>query len=276
MPELKITFPKGVETEKVKNLYVGGNLVSISADVEKGLYVGGNVVTVDGDVEDHLFIGGSTVMIRGDVGGTIHAGGGTVVIDGAVTDDLFVGGGTVTISKSASIGGDLIVGGGHGYMEVPFKGKVLFKTKYNEYFGENFKVYSAADFIAALTQHIPPARVHLVRYYGLYSSRSRGIWKDMSYVIRLAPDGWIERQKEQETIKEDAEDIGTDRQEVKSGAKRSAWARLINKVYGINPLICEKCGSEMIIVSFIMDPEQIEKIMHHLKKQGREPPPIFA
>ena len=44
----------------------------------------------------------------------------------------------------------------------PFKGKVLFKTKYNEYFGENFKVYNASDFIAALTQHIPPARVHLV------------------------------------------------------------------------------------------------------------------
>jgi len=47
-----------------------------------------------------------------------------------------------------------------------FKGKVLFKTKYNEYFGENFKVYNGEDFVSALAQHIPPARVHLVRYYG--------------------------------------------------------------------------------------------------------------
>ena len=60
-----------------------------------------------------------------------------------------------------------------------FKGKVLFKTKYNEYFGENFKVYDGEDFISALAQHIPPAKVHLVRYYGLYSSRTKGIWNNM-------------------------------------------------------------------------------------------------
>ena len=120
--EENVTVP---ESEKVKNLYTGGNFVSINADVEKGLYVGGNVVTVDGDVGDHLIIGGSTVMIRGDVGGTIHAGGGSVVIEGAVTDDLFVGGGTVTISESASVGGDLIVGGGVVNILGPVEGDVL-------------------------------------------------------------------------------------------------------------------------------------------------------
>ena len=153
----------------------------------------------------------------------------------------------------------------------PFKGKVLFKTKYNEYFGENFKVYNASDFIAALTQHIPPARVHLVRYYGLYSSRTKGIWNTASYIARLAPEGWPTKQEEWDVVKED-DNIEVERQEVKGGAKRSAWARLINKVYGINPLTCEKCGSEMLIVSFIKEPEQIDKIMHHLKKQGRSPP----
>ncbi len=134
----------------------------------------------------------------------------------------------------------------------------MFKTKYNEYFGENFKVYAASDFIAALTQHIPPARVHLVRYYGLYSSRTKGVWNTASYIVRLAPEGWIKKQEEQNNIKED-DNIEGDRQEVKGGAKRSAWARLINKVYGINSLICEKCGSEMSIVAFIMDPEQIDR-----------------
>jgi len=37
----------------------------------------------------------------------------------------------------------------------------------------NKKLFDAADFIAELTQHIPPLRMRLVRYYGLYSSRSR-------------------------------------------------------------------------------------------------------
>ncbi len=157
----------------------------------------------------------------------------------------------------------------------PFKGKVLFKTKYNEYFGENFKVYNGEDFVAALVQHIPPARVHLVRYYGLYSSRSRGVWKDMPYVVHLAPEGWPPNQEEQDTGKVE-DDTEVQREEVKGGAKRSAWARLIKKIYGVDPLICEKCGSEMCIVSFIMNPEQIDRIMQHLKKQSRAPPPIFA
>ena len=138
----------------------------------------------------------------------------------------------------------------------PFKGKVLFKTKYNEYFGENFKVYNGEDFVAALARHIPPARIHLVRYYGLYSSRSRGVWKDIPYIVRLAPEDWSKKQDGQDAIKEEA-NTEVQRQDVKGSPKRSAWARLINKVYGINPLICNKCSSEMRIVSFIMDSMEV-------------------
>ncbi|HEB30717.1 MAG TPA: hypothetical protein ENI15_07555 [Spirochaetes bacterium] len=36
------------------------------------------------------------------------------------------------------------------------------------------KLFKAADFIAELTMHIPPKHKHLIRYYGLYSSRSKG------------------------------------------------------------------------------------------------------
>ncbi len=150
---------------------------------------------------------------------------------------------------------------------------MLFKTKYNEYFGENFKIYNGEDFIAVLTQHIPLARVHLVRYYGLYSSRTKGVWKTESYIVRLTPEGWLKRQEEQNTA-EVADDVEVQNKDVKGSAKRSAWARLINKVYGINPLICEKCGSDMRIVAFIMEPEQIDRIMHHLINRGRAPPGI--
>ena len=46
--------------------------------------------------------------------------------------------------------------------------------KYNEYWKENMKLFKADDFIAELTQHIPPKHKHLIRYYGLYSSRTKG------------------------------------------------------------------------------------------------------
>ena len=38
----------------------------------------------------------------------------------------------------------------------PFKGRVLFHTTYSDYFKENLHMFDALDFIAELTQHIPP------------------------------------------------------------------------------------------------------------------------
>ncbi len=49
------------------------------------------------------------------------------------------------------------------------------------------------DFIAEVTQHIPFFRARLIRYYGLYSSQTRGRWKELDYIIKLAPDGWREQ-----------------------------------------------------------------------------------
>ena len=53
-------------------------------------------------------------------------------------------------------------------------GTIIYKTKYNEYCKENIKLFKAGNFIAELTQHIPPKHKHLIRYYGLYSSRTKG------------------------------------------------------------------------------------------------------
>jgi hypothetical protein len=50
----------------------------------------------------------------------------------------------------------------------------------------NFQVFEALDFIAELTQHIPEPRKHLVRYFGFYSNKSRGLR------ARAAPDGAAE------------------------------------------------------------------------------------
>jgi len=54
--------------------------------------------------------------------------------------------------------------------------------------------------------------------------------------------------------------------------KRSAWARLIKKVYEIDLLICKLCQSPKCIVAFITDPEQINKILRHLIKTGKSLP----
>jgi hypothetical protein len=59
---------------------------------------------------------------------------------------------------------------------------------------------------------------------------------------------------------------------VSSCESRSAWARLIAKVYEADPLICHRCGSPVRILAVITEPQQVRKILLHLIKTGKAPP----
>jgi len=167
-----------------------------------------------------------------------------------------------------------------------FHGKVLFKTpKYSDYFKENFKVFSVLDFIALVTAHIPPKNKQYIRRYGLYASRTRGIWKRSFFIVKLAPCVW----KEKNNKNNDNDESIPETQECSTSKKQqnSTWARLIKKVYGVylthmdvlmsagtgmcksQPLICPLCDSPMEIIAIIMNPVEIEKILKHLVKTGR-------
>jgi hypothetical protein len=101
-------------------------------------------------------------------------------------------------------------------------GTIIYMTKYNEYWKENIKLFKAGNFIAELTQHIPPKHKHLIRYYGLYSSRTKGkAHKDGS----LAKYGYRARPKKTPDTLPDSE-----MESVSHKVSRRSWARLIQKV----------------------------------------------
>jgi hypothetical protein len=52
--------------------------------------------------------------------------------------------------------------------------------------------------------------------------------------------------------------------DVSRKAFRKNWARLIQKIYNVNPLVCPRCHGQMRVISFIEQPEIIEKILKHL------------
>jgi hypothetical protein len=51
---------------------------------------------------------------------------------------------------------------------------------------------------------------------------------------------------------------------VSSAAFRRNWARLIQKIYQVDPLLCPKCQGPMKVISFIEDGQLIKKILVHL------------
>jgi len=137
--------------------------------------------------------------------------------------------------------------------------------------------FDALDFIALVTLHIPPKGKQLVRRYGIYSSRGRGTWKDRPALRNRAPERWYGRappdpaaggMRGQATAAEPLDEPV----EVGAAARKKAWARLLAKIYGVNPFLCPNCGATMSVIAVIQDPVEIRRIVQCLAGKGRGPP----
>jgi hypothetical protein len=105
-----------------------------------------------------------------------------------------------------------------------------------------------------------------IRRYGIYSSRGRGLWCQKPYLLALAPEGRSQGNGDPSASQKPPQtDLG-------SAESRSAWARLIAKVYETDPLTCSSCGSPMRILAVITDAAEVKKILRHLIKIGKPPP----
>ena len=91
----------------------------------------------------------------------------------------------------------------------------------------------------------------MVRHYGYYSNVSRGKRKKQNQDV-LIP-----------CILEPVEypEFSGDES---SRESRKNGARLIQKIYEIDPLTCPKCQGRMRIIAFIDDEDVIKKIFKHL------------
>ena len=118
------------------------------------------------------------------------------------------------------------------------------------------KVFTALDWLARLVTHIPSRYWHTVRYYGYFSNKSRGMRK------KADTDDTIP------TIMPN---------ELSSNKARQNWARLIQKIYEVDPLICPKCNGQMKIISIIDSFDIIEQILKHLNLwdiRNHDPPEV--
>jgi len=131
--------------------------------------------------------------------------------------------------------------------------KVIYKSKKES----ETKEFEALDFIASLCSHIPNKNEQMVRYTGYYSNVCRGRRKRQGTCeLRLC-------------VEEDG---------YKSANK--SWARLIKKIYEVDPLICPICKGQMRIIAFIEDYKVVKKILDYLGiyefKRDRPPPKTLA
>ncbi len=65
--------------------------------------------------------------------------------------------------------------------------------------------------------------------------------------------------------------VVTEEERAASQAARAAWAKLIYRVYEVDPLICVRCGNEMRVIAVINDGSVIQQILQHLKLWNPRP-----
>ena len=121
----------------------------------------------------------------------------------------------------------------------PEDSKVVYRSKD----GKEEKIFDALEWLAAMCSHVPNKGEQMVRYYGYYSNVSRGKRK---------------KQNLDDIIPSILEREGS------SKAYRKNWARLIQKIYEVDPLTCTKCQGKMRIIAFIEDEKVIKNILKHL------------
>jgi len=139
------------------------------------------------------------------------------------------------------------------------------------------ETFSPLDFLARLVTHIPNKYEQTVRYYGYYSNKSRGVRaRAYANAIEQAAAAAVNGPNTPGLTSAQTEDptviipVSLSRKRFKKN-----WARLIQKVYNIDPLECPKCGERMRIIAFIEEEAVIKKILSHLNlwlPQYHDPP----
>jgi hypothetical protein len=141
----------------------------------------------------------------------------------------------------------------------------------------NFQILGPLEFLAEFTQHVPPTGSHLIRYYGWYSNKARGMRRKAGDCPDFRGDP-AQQGGEKGTVplgRVKAAPAPTGNLPSPSGrgaggegiTRRASqtWAMLIKRVYEVDPLACPKCGATMKVISFIEPPQTdvIERILRH-------------
>ena len=97
----------------------------------------------------------------------------------------------------------------------------------NPSLGRNFEAMDPLEWLARMSDHIPDPGQHRTLFYGEYSSRVRGT---------SAPDA-----------------APATAEEAPRRRCSASWARMIAKVYHVDPLVCLRCGQAMSILALVSD-----------------------
>ena len=123
------------------------------------------------------------------------------------------------------------------------------KTPYRD--GTTHIVLKPLDLMARLAALVPPPRMHLTRYHGVFAPHSK-----LRAAVTPAGQGKGKKPPAEE---------GTDKPTTPRHVAMS-WAKRLKRVFGIDIEACARCGGKLKVIASIEEPAVIAKILAHLER----------
>jgi hypothetical protein len=141
----------------------------------------------------------------------------------------------------------------------PVTQTVIYRSRRSWNTKRNFEVFPATDFLAAVIEHIPPKSQHTIRYYGLYSNKSRGMARPAVQPIVPHPEkSESPAENEQKAPPPETDPLLIPPPPASAQAMKPLWRDLILATWGADPLQCPCCKGTMRRVETLIQPEKIE------------------
>jgi hypothetical protein len=128
------------------------------------------------------------------------------------------------------------------------------KTPYRD--GTTHIVLEPLDLMARLAALVPPPRMHLTRFHGVFAPHSK---------LRAAVTP-AHRGAGSKAVAVDPDKPITPRHVAMS------WAQRLKRVFGVEINTCARCGGKLKVIAGIEEPEVIARILAHLQKTAPDQP----
>jgi hypothetical protein len=138
-------------------------------------------------------------------------------------------------------------------LELTAQGQVRYAMKTPRRDGTTQLVLEPLDFIARLAALVPPPRIHLTRFHGVFAAHA-------ALRAAITPAGRGAGARTRATLP----------QSPTSKDVRMNWARRLKRVFGIEIEQCARCGGRLKVIASIEEAELIERILAHRRERGEE------
>jgi hypothetical protein len=144
-------------------------------------------------------------------------------------------------------------------LDLTERGQVRYRLKTPYRDGTTHIVLEPLDFVARLAALVPPPRVHLTRFHGVFAAHA-------ALRAAITPAGRGMGAKQRAAAVEAPTSQGV----------RMNWARRLKRVFGIEIEQCARCGGRLRVIASIEEPELIERILAHRRERGEEDVPTAS